>query len=197
MADENTDMKHEITIEGPVTTCAISVAEVRSYLTRKGFRLGNRQQHSFNACELYTLVPVGAMTPTAPCVFLFDEDPVELRRAVVAAARCLERPVVDVLREIAGEVLTVEDAKAALGAAYAAATRRASGAADTYPIEGSWLTIAKHALGLSDLATNLIDTSDKGPLWRSVAHAAEDLAAIALAELRAARYAPTTELSRG
>ena len=187
MADDKTGTKHEITIAVTVER-TISVAEVRAYLSRKRFRLGNRQTHSNNACELYTLVPAGAMMPTTPCVFLFDNNPVELHRAVVATGRCLKRPVVDVLREIAGESVTLEDAYEVLALACHAIDYVPMlippGDSANLPILFVDAARVHHEARAKSVGLNSAQ-------WIRVAQAAEDLAAIALEQLRASRGAPT------
>lgn len=194
--------KHSVTFDGEPLTREISISDVKAYMVRKGFRLGNRDGSLLNQCEMYTLVPVGSFGHDSPVVFFMAalaSDPSELKLNVHQVAHCLGREPRDVLREIASESVTLEDAMAALMAAHAAAcshpistfgvlrapspSRLVAGAAD----------LAEQARGYMEIPPLFDGMTTDLMLWLAVAEAAEDLAAIALTELRRERTASPKE----
>lgn len=186
-AEESQSSKHAVTIETEVTR-SISVDDVRRYVIRKGFRFGNRQGPRGDGCELYTLASVGEMTEFTPCVFLFD-DPSQLRIAVNGIANALDRPADEVLREVAGEVVTLTDALEALFVALAAM------GVDDGGRHGDLTDLAfamRYATKWREIPVRSY-ANVPPPLLRAVVEAAEDLTAIALAAIRAARRAPPVE----
>lgn len=177
-------------LDGPDVTREISMVDIRSYMTRKGFRLGTRDGARPKGSEMHLLCSVGEFTMSTPVVVLYDfgtDDARFLLPVVVAIAKCLNRDCAEVLREIAGEVVTLEDAHAALVVACAGYGISIVSAipsrdddlsvvgADAANLANTARRTGAHAKG------NHVDGRIR------IALAAEDLASIALAELRSQR----------
>jgi hypothetical protein len=176
-----TTNKHSVTFDGEPVTREVSIAEVKTYMIRKGFRLANR----FEAGEAWTLARVGEVDADTMFAHIDVGKYASEARAIVEVATCLNREPRDVLREIAGDVVTLADAWNALmsvlitesfcqseGAPYAM-----DSALDAFGFAVGWMSIARSK------------GAPMPPEYQRVAHAAEDIAAIALAELRRERTA--------
>lgn len=181
--------KHDVTFDGEPVMRRVSRADIRAYMNPKGFRLGNRSDNG----EIWTLAPVGEFDLTTPAVCLLkinEENPAETRTNVAQVARCLDREPRDVLREIAGEAVTLEDAWNALVSAVPKGAKSSVDVPYFGAASSEALLLATEWRGIALAQQRAPHMSVKALAeWLRVALAAEDLATIALADLRRARKA--------
>ena len=198
MADDKTGdalaTKHPITFKAHVAR-SVSFDDVRAYLVRKGFRIldAKGETEAFALCN----ADVTWEQYEGEYVFLNREPPVvgRLGLMIYATAECLDRPYADVLREIAGEVVTLEDAWEALFDALRDCAD-AAGLDLGRVARANWIdrtAAGALAAGMDWRLRSLgaLKYANGRRAWTHALRAAEDLAAIAIEQLRASRAAPS------
>lgn len=178
---------------GDTVTRDVSRASIRAYLERKGFRKIDHHDDG----ESFALCEEGTTWESHRGLFV-DVDHVlvgwhDAKLTIKEIARCLDRDECDVLREIAGEAVTLADAWDALNVAL-----RAVGIVDataSAPTDNAAENALRYALEWRNGIRAIPFLQSGTDADQRVVHAAEDLAAIALADLRRARVAQPVEPS--
>jgi hypothetical protein len=183
------ESKHEVSFVSGQTTREITRGAMLAYMKRKGFRVGAQLTGDEPTdCRLYTLGKVDEFKPSDPSVELKTskgDDRLELRSAIVQIAACLKMEPHQVLREIAGEPIT-------MNAAWDALVRAIYASKGCVPPDNYNGESAEAALGLA-LGWRFVakePANDGRESWVRIAQAAEDLAGLALNELRWSRNMP-------
>jgi len=159
---------------------SVSLDDVRRYIEAKGFRVS----HVFLSYDQITLVDKKDWDANTKFAYIaYGAGVQELYESISDIAKCLGRDSCDVLREISGEAVTLEDAFNALVNALRAGGFATEGDVlydgetpdDALYYANEWRAVADGCVQRGSTT------------WLKVVHAAEDLATVALSELRKAR----------